>query len=357
MRQDNAYCAPAAFFLGLALWDILQSLALLLSKLKTASKTPIWRVASVTWIFMATFFVLQYMVLDYITSPYEVSNDFFGNLFIFNFIFIFLTTFGVGVMLMTRIRVFYGRPSPVYIIMMVLFIGTVGLKGSADAFGVIVGLDVRRNKYLVYEDHPLYPYVPFYFAIGQVTEAIFSTVGSIAFLYAISNEGGKSKTKVLQGIIIKDYVIRLVLIFGLNITITVFGIIAWLNHGHYTYITHMANYLPTTTYALQFYTFLKNSYITARTIIEKKQNSSSREASGIDRFSSQKPFKSDVSIISQGEGQSPLKYNPPNQFPYNVTSASVPSKIQGRESITNPYTPPNLRGSTKPIVEDDIRFF
>ncbi|KAJ3272510.1 hypothetical protein HDV01_005461 [Terramyces sp. JEL0728] len=357
MRQDNAYCSPAAIFLGLALWDICQSLSLLLSKLGTASKTPIWRVASVTWVFMSVFFVLQFMVLDYITSPYEVTNDFFGNLFILNFIFIYLTTVGVGIMLMTRIRVFYGRPSAVYIIMMILFIGTISLKGIADTYGVLVGLDVRRNIYLNYDEHPLYPNVPFYFAIGQVTEAIFSTVGSIAFLYALSNEGGKSKTKVLQGIIIKDYVISLVLIFGLNITITVFGIIAWLNDGHYTYITHMANYLPTTTYALQFYTFLKNSYITAKTIIEKKQNSSSREVSGIDRYSSQKPMRSDVSNVSQIENQPfsyQMKYNPPT---YHVTSSQVSG--HAHEAITNPYTPANLRGSTKPIVVDDdsIRFF
>lgn len=107
-RQDSAYVTPAAIFLGLAFHDIVSSLYLLLSKVTTAYKTPIWRVASVTWIFMAIFFVCQFIILDYITSPYVVSNDFFGNLMMLNYIFNYFTTVGVGIMLMTRIRVFYG---------------------------------------------------------------------------------------------------------------------------------------------------------------------------------------------------------------------------------------------------------
>ncbi|KAJ3320102.1 hypothetical protein HDV06_005667 [Boothiomyces sp. JEL0866] len=293
MRQDNAYTTTAALFLGLALWDISQSLGLLLSKIKSANHTPIWKLASVTWIFITTFFVLQYMILDYITSPYTVKSDFFGNLFVLNFIFIYLTTCGVAVMLMTRIRVFYGRKSAVYLGMMLLFVGTVILKGLADTYGVIVGIDVQRNVVLNFEDHPLYANVPFYFAIGQVVEAGFATIGSIAFLYALGSDGKKSKATVLKGVIYRDYIFRLFAIFGINVAITIFGIVAWRNHGHYSYITHLVNYLPTTAYALQFYTFLHNSYITAKTIIQKKQASHSKQSTN-SRNSNQRRMTSDI---------------------------------------------------------------
>ncbi|KAJ3272511.1 hypothetical protein HDV01_005462 [Terramyces sp. JEL0728] len=357
-RQDSAYVTPAAIFLGLALHDIVSSLYLLLSKVNTAYKTPIWRVASVTWIFMAIFFVCQFIILDYITSPYVVSNDFFGNLMMLNYIFNYFVTVGVGIMLMTRIRVFYGRQSAVYIIMLILAVATFTLKGMGDTYGTIVGNDMRKNLYLQYESHPLYHYVPFYLAIGQAIEAVFATMGAVAFLYAIGNGVGQSKTKIITEIVIKEDGIRLFIIFCLEATIAVFGIMAWLNGGIFTYITHVGLYIPSFVYALQFYTFLQNSYVTAKSIIEKQQNSSSQgnsRAYSESRQTSLKPYgKSQKSGNSSTptllptanqyqqpkQYQQPSQYQQPNQFQYTPYDGQ-PNMFQ-KNDIKNPYTPPSL---------------
>lgn len=107
MRQYNAFCTPAGIFLGMALWDIMRSLYLLMSKSSTAYKTAIWRAATATWVCLALFYLFQFMLLDFLANPYGISSTFFGYLLMLNFFLFYWTSFGIALMDMIRIRIFY----------------------------------------------------------------------------------------------------------------------------------------------------------------------------------------------------------------------------------------------------------
>ncbi|KAJ3254491.1 hypothetical protein HK103_007127 [Boothiomyces macroporosus] len=82
-----------------------------------------------------------------------------------------------------------------------LFSLIVAFKGTGGLVGVIVGFDVASLKY-EYLTHPLYHIIPFLLGFGQFFEAIFATVGSVGFIYAlISNQ---DEAKMLIDIIIKE---------------------------------------------------------------------------------------------------------------------------------------------------------
>jgi hypothetical protein len=156
-REDTAYFTPAAIFLGLGFHDAVSSVYLLLSKAGGASGTPIWRVAWIVWFLLVGFMLCQFIALDFQSVPYPVPNWWPGLIQILNYGFNLLVTIGVGVMLLMRIRVFYGKRSISYIAMVVMFLGVLVFKGLGDGYGILVSYHVMTNQYLVYTEDPLYP--------------------------------------------------------------------------------------------------------------------------------------------------------------------------------------------------------
>ena len=70
MRNNEAYSTTSGLLIGLGIPDFLASLMILTSKAKTASNTILWRTALATWISLGLFLIFQFLVLDYLTSPY-----------------------------------------------------------------------------------------------------------------------------------------------------------------------------------------------------------------------------------------------------------------------------------------------
>ncbi|KAJ3309976.1 hypothetical protein HDV04_005478 [Boothiomyces sp. JEL0838] len=276
MRNENAYETPAAIFLGLGLHKLFESLFLVASKLSTAWHTPIYKVAVLSWMLLAGYLVSQITILDYLTSPYDSAPSLFGNLLIANYGFNLVTSIVIAIMFIMRIRVFYRDNFKFMISMYGLFSLIVAFKGTGGLVGVIVGFDVASLKY-EYLTHPLYHIIPFLLGFGQFFEAIFATVGSVGFIYAlISNQ---DEAKMLIDIIIKEDGIQFSLLVLVDWFIACFGIYSWATGG-YTYVTHVGLCKVSLTidmgsysFGLQLYIFLKNSYITPKQIFKGKLSS------------------------------------------------------------------------------------
>ncbi|KAJ3272512.1 hypothetical protein HDV01_005463 [Terramyces sp. JEL0728] len=291
MRDESAYETPAAIFLGLGLYKLFESFFLIASKTKSRH-TPIYRVAVLSWLLLAAYVGCQIAILDYITSPYDSAPSLFGNLLVVNFGFNLLTSIVIAIMFIMRIRVFYKDNLKFMVSMYALFSLIVAFKGTGGIVGVAVGFDVASLKY-PYLTHPLYHVIPFLLGFGQFFEAIFATVGSVGFLYAlISNQ---DEAKLFTDIIVKEDGIHFAFLLLVDWFIACFGIYSWAAGG-YTYITHVGLYMGSYSFGLQLYIFLKNSYITPGQIFkskitskkESRQDSSANEINVFDGFVNRK---------------------------------------------------------------------
>ncbi|KAI8895366.1 hypothetical protein BC833DRAFT_601470 [Globomyces pollinis-pini] len=295
MRTPTAFLTPATLLLGLAISESIASASLLITKASDASKTILWKVAILSWLIIAMFIVFQIVVIDFLASPYSVPTWWFGFMQFMNYLSDYLATCAVGIIVLIRTRVVYGNTSRIYISLIILAVLVLIFKGIGIGHALIVSYDVWTLKYIDYNIHPDFPSVFYYLAIGHILEMIYISVGSIGFLFAIGKGIGKSSKSVYMDILLKYDGNRLVCIIVLNVTISIFGIIAAANHD-IDWITHVGLYLPSITYALSFHTFLRNSYISAREMVREQfsetiqkslQNSSgnSRLASNISRKS------------------------------------------------------------------------
>lgn len=273
MRQDTAYFTPSAVIIGLGLHDLFSSLYLLASKTRSSS-TPIWRIAVISWIALFAFVTSQLAILDYVTVPYPTPPYFGGLMQILNYSLDFMVGFGVGVMLLIRIQIVYGFRSWFFLLMFIMFLGMMSFKGLGNAYGCIVGLNVINNPDLDYRTDPVYPNSPRYLGIGQIIEAAFFSTGSIGFLYSLGKALGKTTENIFSTILFKYEGLSLITIVFLNLVIASFGI--YISVFGFTFVNHVGLCiclliidLPSWTYSLEFYTFLKHSYIDARAMIEE----------------------------------------------------------------------------------------
>jgi hypothetical protein len=225
------------------------------------------------WFILFGFVFSQLVILDYVTVPYQTPDYLEGLLQILNYSFDFIVGLGVGIMLLMRIQLVYGMKSKLFVSMMVMFLCMVFFKGLGNYYGFTVGLNVMNNPDLEYQSDPLYSNSPRYLAIGQIFEAIFYSTGSIGFLYSLGKAVGNSSKDIYFTILFKYEGLSLITIVVLNLIIASLGI--HISVYGFTFLNHIAlcNYLliidlPSWTYCLEFYTFLKHSYVDARTIIE-----------------------------------------------------------------------------------------
>ncbi|KAJ3272509.1 hypothetical protein HDV01_005460 [Terramyces sp. JEL0728] len=154
-RQDNAYVTPSAVILGLAVHELVGALYLLVTKYRTAKMTPIWLVAAVTFVFLVLFVTFQIAVLDFITAPYPSPTWYFGVLILLNYLFNLCCTFGVGIMLLIRLRAFYGGSS-VFQIAVFIALFVFSFKTLGNAYGIVNAKDIFNLQFLNYYDDPVY---------------------------------------------------------------------------------------------------------------------------------------------------------------------------------------------------------
>ncbi|KAI8895368.1 hypothetical protein BC833DRAFT_601474 [Globomyces pollinis-pini] len=271
MRSPTAFLTPATLLLGLAISENVSSLNLIISKWINASNTNIWRVSVICWFIVSIFLIFQIIILDFLSSPYVVPDWWIGFMHMMNYLLDYFATVAVGIILMIRMRVFYGTRSKAFITMIVLSFLLLLFKGIGIYYGITVSLSIMNLTYLNYTDHPSFPYIFSYLAIAHIIEAIFFTLGSLGFLFAIGKGLGKSADSLYMEILMKYDGVRLIMIIVLNVMISVFGLIAAVDN-EINWVVHVGLYLPSITYALSFHTFLRNSYITAKEMVEDQYN-------------------------------------------------------------------------------------
>ncbi|KAI8895367.1 hypothetical protein BC833DRAFT_601473 [Globomyces pollinis-pini] len=269
MRNPEAFLTPSTLLLGIGLSEQIASFSLLLMKGSSASKTLIWRTAAVSWCFISVFLIFQVIVIDYLASPYIVPNWWIGFIQMMNYLMDILATIAVSVILLLRMRVFYGKRSKMYIIMVLFGFLLLLTKGIGIFYAILVSYDVMTLKIIDYNKNPNFSYVFYYLAIGHSFESVFATIGSVGFLYAIGKGLGQSTKSLYLDILTKYDGIRLILIILLNGFISIFAIVAAID-SHIDYVTRIGLYLPAMTYALSFNTFLRISYISAKEILESQ---------------------------------------------------------------------------------------
>ncbi len=106
-RQESAYFTPAALIVGLAAHNFLGSIYALYQRRMLKNQGSIWYTSLITMISLGLLIFFQMMVLDFLTSPYQVPDWFIGFAEGGISLFHFLTSFGVSTVLMIRLSFFY----------------------------------------------------------------------------------------------------------------------------------------------------------------------------------------------------------------------------------------------------------
>ncbi|KAJ3315128.1 hypothetical protein HDV04_004269 [Boothiomyces sp. JEL0838] len=274
MRDFNAYGTPSGIFLGLAFHDFATASVILFSKLDSA-KSFLWQSSFFTWIILALFIIAQFIGLDYFMSPYELTN--IGYVLVANYLLNILTTLGITTMMVYRVKIFFGKSSTIFKVMIAFQLIVLAFKGVGSFFGCLVSYQFQTGvSQLATNVH--FRDIGLFEAIGQAAEGIFSACGSTAFIYALTSSHSKQRQKTFADIAVTPIGMRLIAILLLNFTIAVFGVWDYFDDN---YIDHTGFFMPSWTYALQLHTFLDLSYISAKKIVFG-QVSSSYKMSGKD---------------------------------------------------------------------------
>ena len=173
-------------------------------------------------------------------------------------------------MLLMRIRVFYAPNSGLYRVMLVIGVLFWILNTAGDVFGIMTAIELWNNKILKNDFSVWFFYSRACLVVGFCLEAAFTTLGSIGFLYAISKGSHLSKQQILFKLIFQQDGLNLFTIVFINFLIAVMGIHS-LVFG-FAWYTRICLFLPSWSYGLQFSTFLKDSYVSARKIVEENSS-------------------------------------------------------------------------------------
>ncbi|KAJ3309975.1 hypothetical protein HDV04_005477 [Boothiomyces sp. JEL0838] len=167
--------------LGLAAHNILGSLGELFKK-ECRENTQVFVIGLFTWMALTTFTATQCILLDYMTSPYDVGLDFWGNVE-FSVIFSsFFSVMGVTFLMISRLRSLYGRRSFTFPVLVALSFLLITTTGGAAVVGVYISYDIANNKYIRFQDHSLYSTFTTTLAISYSFQALVGIISTITFL-------------------------------------------------------------------------------------------------------------------------------------------------------------------------------
>ena len=179
---------------------------------------------------------------------------------------------GVWAMALLRLKVFYGARSKAFLGMLCMGLVLIIIKGTGDSLGCYIGwVEIKNAPFnMQLEQSGFWQLLLALQAVAHTLEAVFSWCTSILFLKSIGKGVGLTGKKLWFEIFFQHEGFRLVAIALLNLIIAGFAIYGTvLPH---TYVTRAGLFLPSWTYALEFYTFLQTSYVSARTIITNSIN-------------------------------------------------------------------------------------
>jgi hypothetical protein len=271
MRATIAYGTPSAVFIGMAIYELSNSLVLLYSKFRSSGRTLLWRMSMATFVFVVFVVAVQLVALDYFMSPYELPN--LGIWLVAAFGTAFIASFAMTILLLYRVYLFYGKSNMGTWAMALLAFVVIVLKGFSSSQGVALSLNFQRSRTF---DPTIIERMAGANAIGTLGEAVYNTLGSLAFLNALTES--KAQFKFFKRIMFKEIGRRLAAIFVLNVIICGFSIWLIRNDNH---ISHTSYYLTSYGYALQLYTFLDLSYVSAKEIVMEQLQYSSGNSKSI----------------------------------------------------------------------------
>ncbi|KAI8895190.1 hypothetical protein BC833DRAFT_651442 [Globomyces pollinis-pini] len=374
-RQYSAYETPSGIFIGMGFHYLFAAGYLLAEKVQTAHKTSLWRLGFVTWLSLAGFIIMQAMMLDVEVSPYTHPSWYRGFQYVFACSTNILLTFGTTLLILTRVRLFYGSRSRFNYSMIVLAIAVCILKCIGNAFGMKIGYESANLIYPNPHNNPLYKTFPSFMAIALTVEGIFTTLGSVSFLLILIDFEGPSTWSAAQYELLRKEGLRLGLIVVFNIVSAVLAIWIAINDN---FISHTGFYLPSLLYGLEFYSFLDLSYNSAKKIIMEQKKSTSKENKSSNGHSVSQS-RSHSENRSHSEKQKPITLqrlnipenvnDPYGQSPFPSPSGALPKTPSARSpdyepqtsyrpvspTYNNSYSPQPQQSSQAPKMQNDFR--
>ncbi|KAJ3269016.1 hypothetical protein HDV01_001943 [Terramyces sp. JEL0728] len=276
MRDYNAYIIPSCVFVGFAIHDLFIAILLLGSKARKASDTILWKLALLTWLLILVFVFFQVVVLDFYASPYYVSLSFLAFIVGANYLAHFLATIGITLMMVVRVRLFYGAKSAFYRLMAVFGVLVVLFKGAACTIGTLVCLHVSNGDYAHFTYDPLYTKIALSFAVALPIEGVFAVSGTLSFLYFLTDFKGFNNIAIQKDKKFQSEGLRLLVIFALNIAVAILAICVAIED---MYIDHVSFFIPSCIYALEFHAFLDLSYNNAKVMLATTRSSEKKDKS------------------------------------------------------------------------------
>ncbi|KAJ3254490.1 hypothetical protein HK103_007126 [Boothiomyces macroporosus] len=250
--------------LGLAAHNILGSLGELFKK-ECRENTQVFVIGLFTWMALTTFTATQCILLDYMTSPYDVGLDFWGNVE-FSVIFSsFFSVMGVTFLMISRLRSLYGRRSFTFPVLVALSFLLITTTGGAAVVGVYISYDIANNKYIRFQDHSLYSTFTTTLAISYSFQALVGIISTITFLGKGVVDEEDQNVVAIAGYKIKSGWIRLSASNVAAIFMSIGAIISALSQENYVTESFLCKLLlildlPSFCYALQYYAFLEYTY-------------------------------------------------------------------------------------------------
>ncbi|KAJ3306375.1 hypothetical protein HDV03_005342 [Kappamyces sp. JEL0829] len=268
MRADTAFLLPSGLAIGLGLYEVVTCVFLLANV--PNKRTVIFFLSCMTLFFIFGICLTDFLFLDYSASPYMVPNWYLGTIGMACYLVNSLSTIGITILFLYRIKTFYGFSSNVFRSLAVLGLLVVLTKGSGDLIMGKTMYDFSRDIKNVTTLNPLYKPGAFVLAAATALEALFTTCGSVSFLLYLTNMGSAETggwNEVREQVFKKEGV-RLTILSATHLIIAYFGIWVAIQDG---YVAHVGFFLPAFAYALEMHTFLLLSYKTSRKVLGQIQ--------------------------------------------------------------------------------------
>ncbi|KAL2912541.1 hypothetical protein HK105_207939 [Polyrhizophydium stewartii] len=270
MRDLMAHLTPSLIFQGIAISELLAAGMFMITSKPESRGSAIFRLSVVGWVFVVVMTAIDIGIMDYFTSPYPLADPFWHPKMV-------LSNFGLGLLndwvmlalFVIRLRVFY-RDSPLTT-WGLTFLGAASMITllPGDYIALMANIKVFQGKIAVFTDDPDMLLANVFFAAGNIGKSAFSALSSMAFLWAIGKGLGFSKEGFLYEIMFNHDGLRFLVIIGLNMTLVLFTLLAYVNG--YNYITYCSWYLPPLIASVEIHTFLITSYVAPRDIIERNR--------------------------------------------------------------------------------------
>ena len=268
-RSSNSYAVPSVFFTGIAVSQLFSTISLLL-QIKNRD-TRLWKLSSFALGILFFNSILVLITLDFLAFPYsslfshEINvASYLGSLYSLLYFFNFMSTMCMVTLFILRIKIFYGRKSTFYKFLVAIGIIAVIMKGAGDVLGLITVQAYMSGSFASPTLHPLYPYIPAVVASATLLEGLFSAIGSISFLYFLTDFHNTGDWRALRRKVMQSEGSRLLLIVAVHFLIVALGFWLVVDDNN---ISHVAFYLPGLAYALEIHAFVTISYNSARRIL------------------------------------------------------------------------------------------